>query len=512
MRQDPPGPARAPLGRGAGSIKVRSHPGCQCFLRSITGFGGLTIIILLNLCPSLRADAPFPRPLTDYAHPATSSLSEILRQRIQLEPFNAVATLLFLGAILHTFAAGWFIRQAHRVKARTPGNHSLYARLLHLLGEVEIIFALWVLPLTVAITLWFGPATAARYVNSGVRYDEALFVFVIMCLAATRPVLSFTESILGRIAGNLGNSPLTWWLTVMSLGPILGSFITEPAAMTLSALLLARRIFPLHPSHALAYATVGTLFVNVSIGGTLTHFAAPPILMVARPWNWDTTHLFTHFGWKSLIAIVAANTAIALCFRHEFKRLSSVPSPAKTRPDPSVPAWITAVHLAFLGAAVAAAHHPALVLGCLLLYFAFHHLTEPDQDPVTIRSPMLVAVFLGGLVIHGGLQQWWIEPLLSTMGPGQLLIGGITLTAFNDNAAITFLATLVPDLGNASRQAIVSGAVLGGGLTVIANAPNPAGQAILARFFPNGLSPIGLLIGALPPTLIATLIFVLLPP
>ena len=84
------------------------------------------------------------------------------------------------------------------------------------------------------------------------------------------------------------------------------------------------------------------------------------------------------------------------------------------------------------------------------------------------------------------------------------------LTAFNDNALITYLATLVPNLSDGMKAAVVEGAVTGGGLTVIANAPNPAGQALLARFFGGAVSPLWLLVGALLPTLLAAIAFRLL--
>ena len=113
-------------------------------------------------------------------------------------------------------------------------------------------------------------------------------------------------------------------------------------------------------------------------------------------------------------------------------------------------------------------------------------------------------------MIHGGLQGWWIEPLLSRLGEQLLFVGATVLTAFNDNAAITYLATLVPGLGDAAKQAVVAGAIAGGGLTVIANAPNPAGQSILQRHFPEGISPLGLLLGALAPTLIMVCVFLLI--
>jgi hypothetical protein len=155
-------------------------------------------------------------------------------------------------------------------------------------------------------------------------------------------------------------------------------------------------------------------------------------------------------------------------------------------------------------------HYPVMFIGAFLFYLAFTEATEPHQDVVRLRPALLVGFFLAGLVVHGGLQGWWIEPVLTRLGELPLFFGALGLTAFNDNAAITYLASLVPNFGPALQYAVVAGAVVGGGLTVIANAPNPAGQSILSRFFPDGVSAGRLLLGALLPTAIMALAFLAL--
>jgi len=301
-------------------------------------------------------------------------------------------------------------------------------------------------------------------------------------------------------------------------GPLLGSLITEPGAMTISALLLAHQFYDLRPSTRLMYATLGVLFVNVSIGGTLTHFAAPPVLMVARPWGWDTAYMLTHFGWRAVVGIVASTLTYYFLFRDELRRLASrAPVPDIEQPDEEskpteprllpVPPWVTAGHIVFMAWTVFNAHYPVLFIGGFLFFLGFARATAAYQSRVELRTPLLVGFFLGGLVIHGGLQAWWIAPVLRRLSETPLFIGATILTAFNDNALITYLATLVPDLADALKAAVVEGAVVGGGLTVIANAPNPAGQALLSRFFDNSVSPLWLLAGALPPTVIAAIAF-----
>ncbi|MGE3840018.1 MAG: putative Na+/H+ antiporter [Vicinamibacterales bacterium] len=473
---------------------------------------------------------PFPLPLSSYPEGSSAGLLATLADRVAIEPFNAVVTGIFFLAILHTFAAARFTALAHRVQHRhdeealaaggTP-RPSVSAEILHFLGEVEVVFGLWAVVLMMAIAVSKSWETATHYLNTSVNYTEPLFVVVIMALASTRPVVAFAEAGLRRLASLGGSSPAAWWFTILTVGPLMGSFITEPGAMTICALLLGRQFYDLNPSGRLKYATMGLLFVNVSIGGTLTHFAAPPILMVARPWEWDTAFVFGHFGWRSTLAILLSNLTYFFLFRREFNLLRSNPpqvdvdSPdsesSLTAPLSPVPGWITAVHLLFMAWTVLNSHYPALFIGGFLFFLGFARVTAEYQSRIELRTPLLVGFFLGGLVIHGGLQGWWIAPLLASLTQEPLFVAAAVLTAFNDNALITYLATLVPNFSDGLKIAVVEGAVTGGGMTVIANAPNPAGQALLARFFDNAISPLWLAAGAIGPTLIAAFVFRVLP-
>jgi hypothetical protein len=201
-------------------------------------------------------------------------------------------------------------------------------------------------------------------------------------------------------------------------------------------------------------------------------------------------------------------------FRRELRALSASRAIApREQPDEEaervlpVPWWVFAVHLAFMAWTVVNAHYPALFIAGFLFFLGFARATAEYQSRLDLRTPLLVGVFLGGLVVHGGLQGWWIAPVLARLSAVPLFLGSTLLTAFNDNALITYLATLVPNLDPSLRIAIVQGAVTGGGLTVIGNAPNPAGQALLGRYFGGGVSPLGLALGALLPTVIAALLF-----
>lgn len=501
-------------------------------------------LLLIGLCSTLAAadgstaaGAAFPLPIEAYNDSHIKGLWEVLVHRVSVAPFNLVATIIFLCAVVHTFIAYKFELRAKvhqkrheaflkedKGKTKPLDSVCFRAEVYHFLGEVEAIFGIWVVPLLIAAVFYYGWTNAIFYIDKMVVYDEPVFVVIIMTIAATRPILRFAENAMRQIAKLGKSSPLAWWFTILTVGPILGSFITEPAAMTISALLLGSRFYDLHPSAKFSYATLGLLFVNVSVGGTLTHFAAPPVLMVAGKWGWDIPFMLTNFGWKAVIGILSANTLYWFIFREEFKilakraqdrqeSLSEAMGEGEVRKTHPIPVLVTIVHMLFLAWTVSNLHHMPIFVGGFLFFLAFTQVTLHHQYVLRLRTPLLVGFFLAGLVIHGGLQQWWIEPLLSRLSEVPLFLGATVLTAFNDNAAITFLASLVPEFASdvTLQKAVVEGAVTGGGLTIIANAPNPAGRSILAKYFQDGLSPINLLFGALTPTAIMACAFMLLP-
>jgi Putative Na+/H+ antiporter len=483
---------------------------------------------LAGAAPSLNDAPSFPPALESYNDSDATSVTTVLLNRIHAEPFNLVATVIFLLAIIHTFLAPKLLGLSHRVQhdfeARLEKIHgpdlkekipqrqrqSIPAAVLHFLGEIEAVFGIWVIPLALLMWAYKGADVARHYLDQGVSYIEPLFVVVIMAIAASRPIVQAAVRVMGAIAGQ---SPARWWFALLTLGPLLGSFITEPAAMTICALLLGREFYHLGPSLRFMYATLGLLFVNISVGGALTNFAAPPVLIVAAKWNWSTLFMLEQFGWRAVVGILVSNVAYFWIFRKEFSRLAA--ERLERLPDAStfqdrIPLWITAVHLLFLLWTVLVAHEPALFIGGFLFFVGFTLTTTAYQDELDMRSPMLVGFFLAGLVVHGGLQGWWIEPVLTRLGEYPLMFGATILTAFNDNAAITYLATLVPNFSDSLKTAVVSGAIAGGGLTVIANAPNPAGQSLLQKFFPDGtISPLCLFLAALFPTAVMLVLFAL---
>jgi len=571
--------------------------------------------------PHTESEHTLPKSIESYHDEEIDSVFSTILYRIKVEPFNAAATLIFFLATIHILSASWFLGIAHHhehlheEKKKSgecdPESYSLRAGIFHFLGEVEAIFGIWTIALALVITLFYDWETFVDYVGH-LDYNEPMYTVVIMTIASSRPVLKFVELLLWRIVKLFGGKLEVWWLVILILAPLSASFITEPAAMTIGAFLLAEKFYALKPNNRLKYATLALLFVNVSIGGMLTNFASHPILMVAHPWGWDLWFTFVTFGINTLIAIALSTGAYYFILRHDIKELKeayvviqykryiqrrfiskkqleksfdilelelnseigftekldewseelkeeimskayeslhpdeletynihsaieekfddiriremmrTIPGllPDDIRPhyrDPAwdtredkVPLWIMLTHVGFIAWTVTHANVPVLFIGGFLFFLGFFQITAYYQNRINLKPALLVAFFIAGIIIHGSLQGWWIEAILSNLPESTLSLSTVMLSSFNDNASITYLATLVPNLTDAFKYAIVSGAITGGGLTVIANSPNPVGLSILKKYFGKAFSSIDLLKYALLPTFISGLVFWLL--
>lgn len=407
-----------------------------------------------------------------------------------------VAAALFALAVLHTFSTKFFEGLAHR--------QPRHAGVWHLLGEVEVVFGFWAMVLLVVMFALVGKTGALAYLDSR-NFTEPMFVFAIMVVAGTRPILDLSSAAVRALAGLMPlHRQMALYLVLLSVVLLLGSFITEPAAMTLAALMMRDTFLSQPVSERFKYATLGVLFVNISIGGTLTPYAAPPVLMVAATWGWDLTFMLTEFGRKAALAVFINALGVTCLFRDELCAHRATP----VQQHAAVPWSVSLVHVLFLAGVVYLAHYPVVFMGLLLFFMGYATAYARHQTPLILREALLVAFFLAGLVVLGGQQQWWLQPLLMGMNETAVFWGAVGLTAITDNAALTYLGSLVPGLSDEFKTALVAGAVAGGGLTVIANAPNLAGVSILKdSFAQRAVQPLGLLLAALVPTAVAIAAF-----
>jgi len=412
-------------------------------------------------------------------------------------PLEITGAALFALAVLHTFSTRYFEHLAH--------TRTAHAGVWHLLGEVEAVFGLWAFVLVLFIAVAYGWGRSSEYLDS-LHFTEPMFVFVIMVIAASRPVMQLATDMVRAVSRLIPVQPaLAGYLVALSFVPLLGSLITEPAAMTLAALMLRDRVFAAGVSNRLKYATLGVLFVNVSVGGTLTHFAAPPVLMVAAKWGWTTEFMLSMFGAKAALAVLVNSIAVTALFRRELAgrvRLGVDSS------RPRVPALLVLMNLLILAGVIFTNHYPEAFMGLFLLFLGLAEAYRRHHERLMLREGLMVAFFLAGLVVLGGQQQWWLQNVLSRLDATSLFYGATALTAITDNAALTYLGSLVEGVSDDYKYSLVAGAVAGGGLTVIANAPNPAGFAILKDHFDDqSIGALGLFLAALPPTAVAVLCF-----
>lgn len=417
---------------------------------------------------------------------------------------EVLSTVFLALALVHSFLTPVFAKISKKFPVDSSGE-----AFFHLLAEVEAVFGFWAF---IFLTIWavfYGVKPMMEYQQS-LQMTEPLFVFCIMILASTRPVVVVARKFLLGLVKLFAkvfpvDEKLIQMFVLLGIGPLLGSAITEPAIITILALLLYRMIDDVDDK--LLYATLALLFVNVSVGGGLTHFAAPPILIVAHKFGWGLKDVFVQIG-EAVICATLVNAFLFCVFfknkiKTQIKKLESENYP--------IPVWVTVAHLVFLVLIVMTAHHDKVFMGLFLIFIGLTTVTKKFQDGLKFKEAFLVAFFLAGLIVFGSLQKWWLTPILQAMTDKTLYFVAAGLTAITDNAALTYLGSQVDGLTEASKWAMVSGAITGGGLTILANAPNPAGFSILSEKFPQkSLNALKLLKAALVPTAVTIGFFLLL--
>ncbi|CAL8481153.1 putative Na+/H+ antiporter [Caballeronia sp. S22] len=303
---------------------------------------------------------------------------------------EVAAAVIFALALIHTFAVARIDTLGHRF----PRHSGVF----HFLAEVEVVFGFWALALCLVMWMLVGSEATIDYLENR-EFTEALFVFVVMVIAASRPILVLMTNAVMALSRFLPvrTEVAVVWFAPCAI-PLLGSFVTEPAAMTLAALLLRDRLFVAQVPERVRYFGLALLFVNVSIGGVMTAYAAPPVLMVASAWGWNTGFMAATFGWKAALAVAFNATLFVALAAKSVPTLASNDR-ADTSPLERVPVGVTLVHLAFLALVVINSHHAVVFIGAFLFFLGYTHAYERHQSALMLRESLLVAFFLGGLAV-----------------------------------------------------------------------------------------------------------------
>lgn len=485
--------------------------------------------LLLTLCIFLAVQAAPHAPLVldveNYQDQTLPGVLAKLKYRVEVQPINLFFLIIFCLAILHSFFSHRLLRASKVRVAQEIGIERLdekphhpaapkqfrYWELLYFFSEIEVVFGLWCIPVLVAMTWEYGWPATIDYLGRN-TYHESLFIIVAMAAASTYPIMRFAENALKGVAKLGGGTPRAWWLSILLVGPFLGAFVKETIAMTISALLLGKHFFRYQPKTKLAYASLALLFANISIGGLLTNIGSSAIVVVKNIWNWDTYFMFITFGWKAWIAILISTFSFFYYFRADFAELDQqfMAQKIEREHEMKVPAWITAVHLLWLGWLIANNNYPIIALGSFVLFLGFYQATAAYQKFLSLREPIMVGFFLASLMILGGLQAWWISPIVEALNNEMLMVFGLLLTSITQNATLDYIATHIPSLDAERRYYFIAAVMAGGGLTFLANGPNLIGYSLLGKYFDNDIHPSKQFVAALFPTAVAALCFYIL--
>lgn len=423
--------------------------------------------------------------------------------------FQIASTIIFFSAVVHTFLTPTLHDYSKKLASRKKTypekwkQFHFLSEVMELFSEVEIVFGIWLIPLVLVFTIYEGWTSTLSYLNSR-DYTHAMYITVILVVIGSRPIITFAEKILERIARIGRDTPAAWWWSILIIGPLLGSILKEPAAMALSAILLKKKFYNYQVSQKFKYATLGLLFMNISVGGMLTSFSSRALFIVATKWEWDWRYMLTRFGWKVVLGLILSTSLYFFVFYKEFKRNfpKMLPALEKDEAEHPTPLWITLVHLVFVALIVLSGETASLFIGIFLFFLGFWRATSFYQTPLHIKSAILVGFFFASLIIHGELQGWWIIPLMQNLSHFWAMEVSYLLSAFMDNAIVSYLTLDIPHFDDLKHYLIISGAMSAGGLTLIANAPNPMGHSILRSSFHEKISFFGLFLGALIPSLI----------
>ena len=422
-------------------------------------------------------------------------------------PFQLFSTLIFALSIVHVFFTPTIFKAALALQKKQKHHEwQVTIETLLLLSEIELVFGLWLIPLFGGYALFYSWSESLGYLTSR-DYTEALYMVVIVLIVSASPLITFGEKVLEKIARLGKDSPTSWWWVILCLGPLSSMLLKEPGAMALLAVLLGRKFYHFRPSNAFKYVTLALLFLNVALSGLLSSFSSRSLYLLTSKRELSTYYMLRTFGWKALLGILLITSVAYLVFRKEFRKFPGRVPALERGERKKVPLWVTLGHLLFAASVAYVGNQGPLLVLLGLCFLGFYKITAIYQHTHVIKQAFFVGFFFAALLILGELQGWWIREIFPHLEALGTEVATLILSAFIDNAVVIYLVPDIFSLTDPRFYAAVVGSIAAGGLTVIANVPNPIGYTLLSPYFKRKISGIGLFTAALIPTLLIFLLF-----
>lgn len=461
--------------------------------------------------------------------------------------FQKISLIFFIIALIHTFLAPLLLR----FKLFKKG-------VLHYLTEVEFVFPFWAMLFCLSLLYKYSYNFTADYLKE-ISFIEPIFVWVMLLICSCKPLLEGVKFITQMLAEFLNRKlnllnfkkinlksenpeiPKTshfnaiYFFLILCFVPLLGSIITEVAAMTLAAMML--KPYFKQMGQKFAYLAITTLCLNISIAGAITTFAAPPVLMVANKWGWDLAFMLENFAWRAFLAVPINAGLLLYFFRKRIAEIDLTHLRAaaianstsmnskninlQATNSNNVPVLYFSpiqafnrkmffLYALFLVATIILQHSLLGLAIVFALFLSSHAFFKIYHQQLLLKEASLVALFLSGLMVLGKAQAWWVQAFLAGLSPHEIFATGFGLSIVMDNAAITYLASLLPNLSTEVQYKIVAAALTAGGLSILANAPNLLALGLLKKYFKGQkISHLNWFIYAIPSTLVAVFFFLL---
>lgn len=429
--------------------------------------------------------------------------------------FSTLCLVFFVAAISHALLSDRFLIFAHRYETsvdKSGSGLSFAASFYFFVGNITCIFGLWLIPLLVYLAYHNGIDSAFSLFHES-EPNEAVFNFVMVAIAMTRPMRYLFANVLRYFSSLFQNQLMFWWLGSFFLTILLSGLISEIAAMTLQCALLSHFFYNLKPGKSLSYFTLSVLLVCGAFGNTVIPFNLNEMFNFRTDWGWSGWDVFYYFGWKSFLSLAVAACMGAVWFRKEFALLQASFDQEMEKVSRHPINYRLIFYLVLLVLASLSKQSLYAMFAFLVAVIFLHkrHFMSEEEGELNLRDPLLIAFFTYTLEIYASLQSWWVLPMLEGIEGWSLYFATLFLTGLNENVPIQAASGVLQQTSEMIKFLFYLGLAAGGGITFFANSSNILAKEKLNSFFEyRAISPIRQMFTALPIAFFVSILIVFL--